>query len=189
MDIGNPASAVDATALRLEWCGPTVSGGPGSVVATGVFDLLHVGHLRFLTAARQAGRRLIVGVEDDARTHARKGFGRPIIPALERCELLTALRQVDGVFLISGPASAAPVEAYAGLLRQLEPAAIAFTEGDPAEAGKRRVAQALGAGVRVVPRVDGRSTTMLVELFSTSAVEPPDRLADAAIELAAGTVR
>ena len=183
MDNLFPHDPADTPALALRWAGRQVAGGPGSVVATGVFDLLHVGHLRFLTAARAAGERLIVGVEDDERTHARKGFGRPIVPALERAELLGALRSVDGVFVISGPPALPPVPAYAALLAQLHPATIAFTDGDPAEPGKRAVARAIGAGVHIVPRVDGRSTTLLVEQFTTTAEPEPLR------QLATGAAR
>jgi D-glycero-beta-D-manno-heptose 1-phosphate adenylyltransferase len=176
-----------APALMLHWSGQPVAGGAGTVVATGVFDLLHVGHLRFLDAARRAGERLVIGVEDDQRTHARKGFGRPIVPAFERAELLAAMRSVDGVFVISGPSELPPGPAYAALLAQLAPATLAFTEGDPAEPGKRAVARAVGAGVHVVSRVGGRSTTLLVEHFTTSAppatadLEPLERLATGAV--------
>src|SRR5689334_4370475 len=74
----------------------------GLVVVTGVFDLLHIGHLRFLEAARHLGDALIVGVEDDARVRRWKGADRPIMTQDDRCELLAALRVVDRVFLISG---------------------------------------------------------------------------------------
>ncbi len=152
--------------LTLEWFTPPVAGGPGSVAATGVFDLLHVGHLRFLRAARAAGDRLVVGVEDDARTRARKGRARPLVPAAERCELLAALAPVDAVFLISGPVGLPPALAYRELLAQVAPSRLAFTAGDPAAAGRRAVAAALGCEVVEVAPVAGRSTTAIVESFS-----------------------
>src|SRR5579884_2714020 len=74
----------------------------GLVVATGVFDLLHVGHLRFLQAARRLGDRLVVGVESDEHVLRWKGPGRPILSQEDRCELLAALRCVDEVFVIAG---------------------------------------------------------------------------------------
>ncbi|HEU5347039.1 MAG TPA: adenylyltransferase/cytidyltransferase family protein, partial [Ktedonobacterales bacterium] len=74
----------------------------GLVVVTGVFDLLPIGHLRFLESARHLGDTLIVGVEDDARVRRWKGSSRPIMTQDDRCELLTALRVVDRVFLITG---------------------------------------------------------------------------------------
>ena len=66
--------------------------GDGLVVVTGVFDLLHVGHLRFLQAARALGSRLVVGVESDERVRRWKGPDRPIQTQEDRCELLSALR-------------------------------------------------------------------------------------------------
>lgn len=155
--------------LELHWHTEPIGVAPGTVVATGVFDLLHVGHLRFLRAARAAGARLAVGVEDDERAHARKGPGRPVVPAGERCEMLAALEPVDGLFLISGPPRLAPVPAYGDLLAALAPSTLAFTEGDQAEGGKRLVAARLGADVLEVPHLQGRSTTWLVRRLFDSA--------------------
>ena len=158
--------------LGLDWHTAPVQGGPGTVVATGIFDLLHVGHLRFLRAARAAGSRLVIGVENDERAHARKGPGRPIVPAAERCEMVAALVPVDGVFLISGPPSLPPVPAYRELLRAAWPATLALTGGDPAEAGKRAVAAHLGANVLVVPHVQDHSTTWLMRRLTESGALP-----------------
>jgi rfaE bifunctional protein nucleotidyltransferase chain/domain len=67
------------------------------VLANGVFDLLHVGHVRYLTAARALGDVLFVGVNGDAAVRRLKGPGRPLMPAAERVELLATLRPVDHV--------------------------------------------------------------------------------------------
>jgi rfaE bifunctional protein nucleotidyltransferase chain/domain len=67
------------------------------VLANGCFDLLHVGHVRYLRAARALGDVLIVGLNGDAAVARLKGPGRPLMPATERAELLTALRDVDHV--------------------------------------------------------------------------------------------
>ena len=149
--------------LSLRWMHAPPADPGRRVVATGVFDLLHVGHVRFLKQARAAGTSLIVGVESDERVRARKGAGRPIVPADERCEILAELRPVDGVFLIEGPADLWTPEAYARILEELRPAALALTEGDPAEAGKRSAARSVGAEIVVVPLVEHRSTTALLE--------------------------
>ncbi|MFQ5701858.1 MAG: adenylyltransferase/cytidyltransferase family protein [Acidobacteriota bacterium] len=69
------------------------------VLANGAFDLLHVGHLRYLDAARQLGDVLIVGVNSDESVTRLKGPGRPLIPQGERAELLTGLRAVDLVVI------------------------------------------------------------------------------------------
>ncbi|MGH7276380.1 MAG: adenylyltransferase/cytidyltransferase family protein [Candidatus Rokuibacteriota bacterium] len=67
------------------------------VLANGCFDLLHVGHLRYLRAARRLGDVLFVGINSDAAVGRLKGPGRPLMPAAERVELLMALRDVDHV--------------------------------------------------------------------------------------------
>jgi rfaE bifunctional protein nucleotidyltransferase chain/domain len=67
------------------------------VLANGCFDLLHVGHVRYLEDARALGDLLIVGVNGDAAVRRLKGPGRPLMPAAERAEMLAALRAVDHV--------------------------------------------------------------------------------------------
>lgn len=72
-------------------------------LANGCFDLLHVGHVRYLHAAKQLGGHLIVALNSDDSVHALKGEGRPIIPAEERAEILAALSDVDAVVIFSEP--------------------------------------------------------------------------------------
>jgi len=80
-----------ALAARLRADGKRV------VLANGCFDLLHVGHVRYLTAARALGDVLFVGLNSDAAVARLKGPGRPLMPAAERVEVLAALRPVDHV--------------------------------------------------------------------------------------------
>ena len=70
--------------------------------ANGCFDLLHVGHVRYLQAAAAEGDRLIVAVNDDRSVAALKGEGRPILPAADRAELVASLRGVHYVVLFEG---------------------------------------------------------------------------------------
>ena len=70
-------------------------------LANGCFDLLHVGHVRYLHAARELGGKLIVAVNSDASVCALKGEGRPVMPAEERAEILAALSDVDAVVVFS----------------------------------------------------------------------------------------
>jgi rfaE bifunctional protein nucleotidyltransferase chain/domain len=67
------------------------------VFANGCFDILHVGHVRYLAAARQEGDLLAVGVNSDRSTQTLKGAGRPILPEMARAELVAALAAVDYV--------------------------------------------------------------------------------------------
>ena len=71
--------------------------------ANGGFDLLHVGHVRYLEAARRQADRLIVAVNDDESVRAHKGPNRPILTAVDRAELVAALRAVDYVVIFSEP--------------------------------------------------------------------------------------
>jgi rfaE bifunctional protein nucleotidyltransferase chain/domain len=71
--------------------------------ANGCFDLLHVGHIRYLQAAAAEADRLIVAVNDDRSVAGLKGEGRPILPAADRAELVAALRGVDYVIVFGDP--------------------------------------------------------------------------------------
>jgi rfaE bifunctional protein nucleotidyltransferase chain/domain len=82
--------------------------------ANGGFDLLHVGHVRYLEAARGEADRLIVAVNDDASVRAHKGANRPILSAADRAELVAALRAVDYVVIFAEPT-------VDSLLQQLQP--------------------------------------------------------------------
>jgi len=72
-------------------------------LANGCFDVLHVGHVRYLHAAKQLGGRLIVAVNSDASVRSLKGEGRPVMPAGERAEILTAFADVDAVVIFPEP--------------------------------------------------------------------------------------
>ena len=72
-------------------------------LTNGCFDVLHVGHVRYLRAASQLGQRLIVALNDDASVRTLKGEGRPLMPAAERAEVLASLRGVDAVVIFSEP--------------------------------------------------------------------------------------
>ncbi len=142
------------------------------VFTNGHFDLLHVGHVRYLQAARVLGDALIVGVNDDVSTTARKGAGRPIIPAAERAELLAALACVDAAVIFDGLTATEPI-------RLLRPD-IYVKGGDYAttpeeeRAGKKPLPEAplvraYGGTVRTVPLVPDRSTSEIVRRIRMSA--------------------
>ncbi len=77
--------------------------GDAITLANGCFDLLHVGHVRYLHAAKQLGGRLVVAINSDESVRALKGEGRPLMPAQERAEILAALSDVDAVVIFSEP--------------------------------------------------------------------------------------
>jgi rfaE bifunctional protein nucleotidyltransferase chain/domain len=78
-------------------------GGDSIILANGCFDLLHVGHVRYLRAAKELGGRLIAAINSDESVRALKGEGRPLIPDQERAEILASLEDVDAVVVFSEP--------------------------------------------------------------------------------------
>jgi len=78
-------------------------GGETVVLANGCFDLLHVGHIRYLRAAKALGGRLVVAINSDASARKLKGEGRPLMPEQDRAEIMAALEDVDAVVIFSEP--------------------------------------------------------------------------------------
>ena len=134
------------------------------VVVTGVFDVLHIGHLRFLEAARARGDALVVGIESDERVRRWKGSRRPIQSEGDRLALVGALRVVDQTFLITG--ERVDPEYYVELLAPLRPRYLAVTADDPLLDVKRQAMEHIHVEASVVvPRIENYSTTRLVELL------------------------
>ncbi len=75
------------------------SAGERIILANGNFDLLHVGHVRYLRGAKELGGKLVVAINSDESVRALKGEGRPIMPAEERAEIVAALADVDAVVI------------------------------------------------------------------------------------------
>ena len=73
------------------------------VFANGCFDVLHVGHVRYLTGAKELGDVLVVGINSDEQVAVQKGEGRPVLPATERAEIIAALASVDYVTIFEEP--------------------------------------------------------------------------------------
>ena len=73
------------------------------VLANGCFDVLHVGHIRYLAGARELGDILVVGINSDEQVAVQKGSGRPVLPATERAEIVGALESVTFVTIFSEP--------------------------------------------------------------------------------------
>jgi rfaE bifunctional protein nucleotidyltransferase chain/domain len=130
----------------------------GPVVFTnGVFDLLHVGHVALLEAARAEGGALVVGVNSDASVRRlEKGTDRPIVPERERARLLAALACVDCVVLFDEETPLALIERLRPdvLVKGADYARAAIVGGDQVEAWGGRVVR--------VPLVPGASTTALL---------------------------
>lgn len=83
-------------------------------LANGCFDVLHVGHVRYLHAARELGGKLVVAVNSDESVRTLKGTGRPVMPAEERAEILSALADVDAVVIF-------PEKDVRAIIREIRP--------------------------------------------------------------------
>jgi len=131
------------------------------VLANGCFDVLHVGHVRYLAGARELGDVLVVGVNSDEQVARLKGLGRPILPALERAEIVAALESVTYVTVFEEPT----VEE---LLRALKPDVHAkgtdYTEDSVPE---RDVVRSYGGRVAIVGDPKDHSTSTILERLRT----------------------
>ncbi|MBZ5720653.1 MAG: adenylyltransferase/cytidyltransferase family protein [Acidobacteriia bacterium] len=113
-------------------------------LANGCFDLLHVGHVRYLHAAKQLGGRLVVAINADESVRALKGEGRPIMPDAERAEILAALADVDAVVIF-------PERDVRALIREIKPEVQAKGTDYTAESvPEREVVLEYGGQVKIV---------------------------------------
>jgi rfaE bifunctional protein nucleotidyltransferase chain/domain len=127
------------------------------VFTNGVFDLLHPGHLRYLTRARALGDALIVGINSDRSVRTNKGPGRPITPQEERAEVLAALRCVDAVVIFDGDT---PHELIAALQPDV---LVKGADWAADEIVGRDIVEARGGKVVRVPIEMGYATTGIIE--------------------------
>ena len=148
--IGIPELARRAQELRGQ--------GKKLVFTNGCFDLLHVGHVRYLCSARQLGDVLAVGVNGDDSVRALKGPNRPLNSERDRAEVLAALECVEWVTIF-------PEVRATQLLEQVRPSIYAkggdYTP-ETLHEEERAVLERIGAEIRIIPFAEGYSTTALI---------------------------
>jgi rfaE bifunctional protein nucleotidyltransferase chain/domain len=128
------------------------------VLTNGCFDLMHIGHTRYLQAAKRLGDLLVVGVNTDISVRAlNKGPGRPVVPESQRAEVVAALACVDYVVLFDEPDPER-------LIAELQPDVL-VKGGDwaPDRIVGRNFVESRGGIVKTIPLVPGVSTTQLLE--------------------------
>ena len=127
------------------------------VFTNGRFDLLHVGHLRYLTAAKKLGTILIVGVNSDNAVRQISDPGRPITPAIERLEIVASLKPVDYVIEFD--------EITADRLLQIIKPNVYVKGGDyrTKPLPEAKTAQEVGAEIHLIDLEEGRSTSAIIQ--------------------------
>lgn len=127
------------------------------VLANGCFDLLHVGHIRYLGGAKALGGKLVVAMNSDASVRQIKGEGRPFMPAQERAEIVAALAGVDAVVLFEEPDVRA-------LIREIRPDVQAKgTDYTRENVPERDEVLAYGGRIEIVGDPKDHSTTELLK--------------------------
>ena len=129
------------------------------VFTNGCFDILHVGHVRYLEQARSLGDVLVVGINSDRSVRGLKGPRRPILPMEERGEILSGLGCTDYITVFDEPT---PFE----LISLLQPD-ILVKGGDwtPEQVVGREVVEGSGGRVVILPFVEGSSTTNIIDVI------------------------
>jgi rfaE bifunctional protein nucleotidyltransferase chain/domain len=145
-------SLLDLPALRAA----ATAAGKTIALANGVFDLFHVGHLRYLQGARREADVLVVAVNDDLSTRENKGAGRPVVPEAERAEIVAGLACVDHV-VVFGSRDVVPV------IRALHPDVhVKGTDYTPETIPEAAEVRAYGGRVAVAGDAKQHSTTELL---------------------------
>jgi rfaE bifunctional protein nucleotidyltransferase chain/domain len=132
------------------------SAGERILLGNGNFDLLHVGHVRYLRGAKQLGGKLVVAINSDESVRALKGEGRPVMPAEERAEIIAALADVDAVVIF-------PELDVRALIREIRPDIQAKGTDYTAESVPERDAVAeYGGRIAIVGDPKDHSTSELI---------------------------
>jgi D-glycero-beta-D-manno-heptose 1-phosphate adenylyltransferase len=135
-------------------------------LTNGCFDLLHVGHIRYLHAARELGGKVIVAVNSDASVRALKGEGRPVMPAEERAEILASLSDVDAVVVFFE-------KDVRAIIREIRPDYQAKgTDYTVESVPERDEVEACGGRVIIVGDPKNHSATEIINARGRSRLEP-----------------
>ena len=138
--------------------------GERGVFTNGCFDLLHLGHVRYLQEARSLGDFLILGLNSDTSTRLLKGPGRPLVAESDRAEILAALTCIDYVTIFAEP-TAGPLVALLQPAIYVKGSDYASLEGNTPDLSRlpeAKVVQEYGGAVRLIPYLPRHSTTELI---------------------------
>lgn len=159
--MSTPSKILDRATLRQQVARWREAGNP-IILTNGCFDVLHVGHVRYLHAAKELGGKLVVALNADGMVRKLKGEGRPRMPAAERAEIIAALADVDAVVVFPEPDVRA-------LIRELRPNIHAKgTDYTADSVPERDTVLECGGRVEVVGDAKNHSTTELLRAWKKS---------------------
>jgi rfaE bifunctional protein nucleotidyltransferase chain/domain len=141
------------------------SAGKRLVFTNGVFDLLHVGHVRYLSAARQLGDALVVAINSDRTVRQLKGDDRPLTNESERAEVLSALRHVDFVTIFDD------ISPRALIAKLLPDVLVKGGDYGVDEIHGREEVEAAGGRVVSLPFIEGASTSTIIERMKRASTK------------------
>lgn len=134
------------------------------VLAGGCFDILHIGHIRFLAKAKKKGDYLFILLESDQSVRKLKGKNRPINQVFDRAQILAAIDSADYIIPLEKVLES---KDYDNIVEKIRPSIIAVTKNDKALIHKQRQAKKINAKVvNVIDRFEDKSTTKLAEIIS-----------------------
>jgi len=135
------------------------------VFTNGCFELIHIGHIRYLAKAKALGDILIVAVNSDSSVHRIKGRTRPIIPAIERIEVISSIGCVDYTILFNE-------ETPEALIKYLKPdILVKGADYKLRDIAGKDIVKSYGGKVKAIPLVKGKSTTGLIKKICQTCIE------------------
>lgn len=132
------------------------------VLAGGCFDILHIGHIKFLEAAKKLGDKLFILLESDEKVKKLKGEDRPVFNQKDRAEALSSIVDVDVIVKLPIMRSD---EEYKELISGLQPDIVAVTENDTQLENKKIQIEFFGGMLKVIPYVASLSSSRLAEIL------------------------
>lgn len=132
------------------------------VLVGGCFDLLHIGHIKFLKKAKSFGDYLIVLLESDVNIKKIKGNTRPFHNQKQRKEVLKSLKFVDKVIILPNIVTH---KTYDDIIKKIKPNIITITDGDPIKDKKLIQAKSVGAKLKIVKNYKSHSSTKILNLL------------------------
>lgn len=133
------------------------------ILCGGCFDILHIGHIRFLEEAKKLGGKLFILLESDRKVKELKGENRPIFKQADRALALSSLQDADVIIMLPFFSDDSK---YRQLVAKLKPDIIAVTQNDPKIEIKQKQAQGVGAELKIIPFVKSLSSSKLAQILS-----------------------